>query len=563
MDYCLGVYEDAVNQRLGSWREAGLTKRLLNGDQDVWTGDGEGNWLGWMDLVSKQESMVPYLKKVADTAVAGGITDVLLLGMGGSSLCPEVLARTFGSKEGYPELHVLDSTVPAQVLQISRKLAPNRTLYIVASKSGSTTEPNAFCDYFFARALEVLEDRAGEHFVAITDPGSSLEGRAEAAGFQRVIHGIAEVGGRFSALSNFGLFPAATMGLDLGAYMARARQMEKACRLPDAENPGVLLGIILGELAMIGRDKLTIVTSPGVNAFGSWLEQLIAESTGKSGKGIIPVDGEPMLPADRYNSDRLFVHIALTSEADENREGWVESLQRSGHPVVAVRMDSPLDLGAEFYRWEMATAVAGAVLEVNPFDQPNVQESKDFTERLTQQYIREGSLPEFSPVLAEDGISVYGDVCNGADQVGVTSLDECVKQHLGKLNQHDYFALCAYIDMTCDAIRTHLESIRAVVGFKTGVATTLGFGPRFLHSTGQLHKGGPNKGLFFQITADDEEDLDIPGTGFSFGTLKSAQAIGDLEALSARGRRVMRFHLGRGVEAGLLRLLDSVEKAMA
>ena len=561
MDCALGTYRDVVNRKIISWHKAGLTKRLLDGDESVWTKAGEADWLGWVNLVSRQESILSDLRDSAEAIRAKGFTDVLLMGMGGSSLCPEVLARILGSQAGYPQLHVLDSTVPAQVLRFSRELDPHTTLYIVASKSGSTTESNAFCDYFFSNALEVLSEGAGSHFVAITDPGSSLEERANTAGFMMVVHGVSEVGGRFSALSNFGLFPAALMGLDLKAYIACAGQMEKTCRRTDGDNPGVLLGIILGELALAGRDKLTIVTSKGLSDFCWWLEQLVAESTGKSGKGIVPVVEEPIRPPDRYDTDRVFVHIALGSERDQAREDWLNSLQRLGHPTISLQLDTPLDLGAEFYRWEMATAVTGSVLEVNPFDQPNVQGSKDITARLIREYVAEGVLPETSPVLTEDEICVYGE-SNCTNSLGCNSLDESVYQHLQKLKQHDYLALCAYIDMADPANRSLLNSIRDAVGSRKGVATTVCYGPRFLHSTGQLHKGGPDTGLFLQITADDEEDLDIPGRGFSFGTLKAAQAIADYEALSALGRKVLRFHLGNGVEAGLSRLLNSVENAL-
>jgi glucose-6-phosphate isomerase len=555
-------YEALVHRELEDWIGNAHTERLLKSDNSLWTGNDEGDWLGWVNLISRQKSRLSELQLIAAAVLEGEFKDILLLGMGGSSLCAEVLAKTFGSAAGFPSLHILDSTVPAQVLRYAQDLDPLTTLYIVASKSGSTTEPNAFLDCFFSQASEKLGSDAAEHFVAITDPGSSLEARAKASGFRRVVHGIPDVGGRFSAFTDFGLFPASMIGLDLHRYLNIACEMEKACSSNDATNPGVQLGIFLGVLANAGRDKLTLVTSPGLSDFASWLEQLVAESTGKIGKGIIPVDREPLFPPERYDSDRVFAYLSLTTEADPKREKWIRELRSSGHPVVNIRLESRMELGGEFYRWEMATAVAGSVLKVNPFDQPNVQESKEFTADLIRRYLEEGRLPQSTPWIEEDGVEVFLDERDTTALKSVTSLDGCVKAHLDSLEDHDYFSICAYVDMDSKSNINRLDSIRKTVGSGTGAATTLGFGPRFLHSTGQLHKGGPDTGLFIQITAEDGEDLPIPESGFTFGVLKTCQAIGDLNALSARNRRVVRFHLTRGVESGLLRLTQAFQRAL-
>ncbi|HEY6769011.1 MAG TPA: bifunctional transaldolase/phosoglucose isomerase [Candidatus Sulfotelmatobacter sp.] len=557
-----------VKSTIGAWQGADTAKRLWGRDASLWTGSDEANWLGWLDIVEEQIAHRDQLTKVADDAKNGGFRYVLLLGMGGSSLCPEVLQMTFGRTPGFPEMHVLDSTDPAQVKAFEGKIDIPATLFIVSSKSGSTLEPNIFKQYFFEKTKQAVgADKAGSHFIAITDPGSKMQQVAERDLFRHIFYGRPSIGGRYSALSNFGMVPAAVMGLDTKKFLDRTAEMVRACREGVAveENPGVVLGIILGTAAVNGRDKITIVTSPGISDLGAWLEQLIAESTGKLGKGIIPVDREQLAGPEVYGHDRVFAYVRLESGPDAAQDAGVAALEKAGHPVVRIAMSDTYDLGQEFFRWEIATAVAGSILGINAFNQPDVEASKIATKTLTSEYEKNGSLPAEKPFLEEDGMELFTDEINASELAklagGDKSLAGYLKAHLGRIRTGDYFALLGYIQMNAQH-QQQLQTIRHAVRNKKQVATCLGFGPRFLHSTGQAYKGGPNSGVFLQITCDDSVDLPVPGQKFTFGVVKAAQARGDFQVLVERGRRALRVHLGPNVNAGLDRLTSAIQKAI-
>jgi transaldolase/glucose-6-phosphate isomerase len=559
--------ETRVRARLEVLRIQDVVGRIWAGDPSVWTGADEDQWLGWLNLPVDQRTCLARLSRLADELRREGVSDLLLLGMGGSSLAPEVMRMTFGRLAGYPELHVLDSTDPSQIGAVERAIDLPRTIVIVASKSGSTLEPNILKQYFFDRmSQKVGESAAGSRFVAITDPGSKLQQVAERDRFRHVFFGVPSVGGRYSALSAFGLAPAALMGVDVSRLLDRAEAMARRCA-PDEEgdgNPALMLGTMLGVLAVEGRDKPTFILSPGIAAFGAWIEQLIAESTGKMGKGLIPIDGEAPGPIEAYGSDRLFVYLRLESDPDPGQDAHVEQLERAGQPVVRILVTDVYGLGEEFYRWEMATAVAGAVLGVNPFDQPDVEESKIATRRLAAEYEKSGRLSPEVPLIQKGGLSLFADKGNrealgaGAGQ----SAADCLSAHLDRLGAGDYFALLAYLQMN-DAHTRALQAIRHLVRDRKHVATCLGFGPRFLHSTGQAYKGGPGTGVFVQITCDEADDLPVPGQKYTFGVIKAAQARGDLEILAARRRRALRVHLGRDVARGLDALRAVFEQALA
>jgi glucose-6-phosphate isomerase len=473
------------------------------------------------------------------------------MGMGGSSLCPEVLALTFGKQQ----FHILDSTVPSQIKHVQEKLDLEKTLFIVASKSGSTLEPNCFKQYFFDRLSErVGREKAGRQFVAITDPGSKMEQVARGDGFRHIFFGKPQIGGRFSALSAFGMTAAASMGIDVGSFLQNAAEMANACRADDPRtNPGALLGLLLGTCQTKGRDKLTIFTSPEIHDLGAWLEQLIAESTGKIGVSIIPVDREPARPADSYGTDRVFAFLSVKGgDAFDKMYGEVTA---AGHPAVKIELESIENLGQEFFRWEFATAVAGSVMQINPFNQPDVEAAKIEARKITDEYEQTGSLPTEKAFFEEDGISLFtsSPYITSLLSSGGRSLKEILAAHLGNIGKGDYFGLLAYVEMDA-ANEKVLADIRAKVLDRTGAATCLGFGPRFLHSTGQAYKGGANSGVFLQITSDDEFDLPVPEQKYTFGVVKAAQARGDFQVLLDRGRRALRVHLPADVLSGLEKL---------
>jgi len=551
--YSLPAEIDGVFQNeLGGWLDDKTIDRIWAKDASVWTGDDEAKWLGWLDIVDEELGNPDAYRKYYEDIVAAGFTDVLLLGMGGSSLCPEVLAITFGKTN----FHILDSTVPAQVKAVEDKIDLEKTLFIVASKSGSTLEPNCFKQYFFESVVnKVGGENAGRQFVAITDPGSKMEQIAKDDGFRHILYGKPQIGGRFSALSAFGLTAAASMGLDVEELLNRAKQMVDACRNSDPnKNPGALLGTILGVCHKIGRDKLTIFTSPEIHDLGAWLEQLIAESTGKNGVAIIPVDREPFQPVESYSDDRVFVFLNV--KGGNNFDTDFDAIAAAGHPAIKIELDTIENLEQEFFRWEFATAVCGSIMQINPFNQPDVEAAKIEARKITDEYEKTGSLPNELPFFVDDGISLFSNDEYAAKLTAATdenSLKNILDTHLQNISENDYFGLLAYVEMNDENWKL-LDAIRQSVLQRTSVATCLGFGPRFLHSTGQAYKGGANNGVFLQITSDDEFDLSVPGQKYSFGVVKAAQARGDFQVLLDRGRRALRVHLSSDVRGDLTRL---------
>ena len=553
-----------VAQNVNDWRAAGKVRRLWQRDASLWTNGDESQWLGWLDVAEKQSECKEKFQQLAQEIRSEKFSDILLLGMGGSSLCPEVLAKTFGHIEGFPRLNVLDSTDPAQVKAFENKIDLAKTLFIVSSKSGSTLEPNIFKQYFFERVKETIgSEKAGSRFIAITDPGSKLEAEATADKFRHIFHGVPSIGGRYSALSNFGIVPAAVMGLDVAKFLDRTEEMVEACAaaVPVEKNPGVMLGIILGTAAKAGRDKVTIITSPAISDLGAWLEQLLAESTGKQGKGLVPVDREELAASACYGSDRIFAYLRFEGAPDSAQDEKVAALEKAGNPVVRISVNDTYDLGQEFFRWEIATAVAGSILGINAFNQPDVEASKIETRKLTSEYEKAGSLPPEKPFFEQGGIKLFADPKN-ASAVGSGNLGGRLRAHLARIQPGDYFALLGYVEMN-PAHEARLQEIRLAIRDAKQVATCLGFGPRFLHSTGQAYKGGPNSGVFLQITCDDANDLQVPGQKYTFGVVKAAQARGDFQVLADRGRRALRVHLGKNVELGLSELLTIVAEALA
>jgi transaldolase/glucose-6-phosphate isomerase len=555
----------AVDSALTDWAKNDKVRRLWRADASLWSGSDENHWLGWLGITDDQVAHSAALTSLAAEVKQAGFKHALLLGMGGSSLCPEVLRLTFGKIEGFPELHVLDSTDPAQIKAIESKIDLKSTLFIVSSKSGGTLEPNIYKQYFFTRVKEVVgEKEAGNRFITVTDPDSKMQHVAENDKFRHIFAGVPSIGGRYSALSNFGMVPAAVMGLDITKFLNRTEEMVHACgaTVPATENPGVVLGAILGTAANSGRDKLTIIASPGISDLGAWLEQLLAESTGKSGKGIIPVDRESVAGPDKYGADRLFAYLRLESAPDQSQDVAVAALEKEGQPVVRIAVQDPHAIGEEFFRWEIATAVAGSIIGINAFNQPDVEASKVATRKLTSEYEATGKLPAEEPFFEADGIKLYADKKNADALKNGKTLTEVLKTHLSRAGAGDYFALLAYITMNGEN-EAALQTIRHSVRDKKKVATVLGFGPRFLHSTGQAYKGGPNTGVFLQITCDNAVDLPVPDQKYTFGIVKAAQARGDFAVLAERGRRALRVHLGSDVKAGLATLQAAVGQALA
>jgi transaldolase/glucose-6-phosphate isomerase len=555
----------AVDKSTEDWRAAAKIRRLWQRDKSVWTGSDEDKWLGW--LTSPAAADVADYEDFAHKVKGQNFTDAVVLGMGGSSLGPEVLARTFDKQPGFPKLHVLDSTDPAQVRAMQASINLADTLFIVSSKSGGTTEPNVMKDYFFERVSEVIgADKAGHRFIAVTDPGSSLEKVAAKQGFARTFFGDPSIGGRYSVLSPFGLVPAAAAGVDLRTLIRNTMAMVRSCGpdVPPHENPGVQLGLAMGLAGLEGRDKVTILSSRKIADFGAWAEQLIAESTGKDGKGLVPIDGETLGDVSVYGKDRFFIDIRTEGENDSAHEDRLVALEEAGHPVVRIVMKSIEHLGQEFFRFEMAVAVAGSILGIDPFNQPDVEAAKIKTRELTAAYEKTGSLPKESPVISTDAVDIYTDDKNAADlrKAGANGdLGSWLKAHLARSHAGDYVALLAYIERDIAHIGT-LQHMRLAVRDKRHVATCAEFGPRFLHSTGQAYKGGPDSGVFLQITADDAVDLAVPGQKASFGVIKAAQARGDFGVLTERGRRALRVHLKGDLETGLKMLDTAIQNAL-
>ncbi|MFC2052430.1 glucose-6-phosphate isomerase [Chloroflexota bacterium] len=538
-DVSIGPYLVDVETTLADLGRRNVVGRIWRKDHTVWKPDPTeiSNRLGWLKVSDLMRKQAPELKAFAKKIREADFRHMVLLGMGGSSLGAEVLRQVFGSAEGYPELIVLDSTLPASVQSVATLIDPAKTLFMVSSKSGTTAEPLALFNHFRSLVESAVgKGEIGQNFVAITDPGTPLAGLAQNEGFRHTFLNLSDIGGRYSVLSYFGLVPAALIGIDITALLKRADVMQEGCEssVPVRENPGAWLGACIGTLALKGRDKLTIVTSPSINSFGLWVEQLIAESTGKEGTGIIPVVGEPLVEPKHYGDDRLFIYLRLENDDNSTTDAAVERIRSAGQPVVILRMRDEHDLGTEFFRWEFATAVAGAILGIHPFDQPNVQQAKDVTEALLQKYIKSGRLPQAEPP---------------------GSLSDL----LAKAEKDKYLAIMAYVAQTPETDAA-LADLRQKVVEHYHIATTLGYGPRFLHSTGQLHKGGPNKGLFIQVTTDYKTDFPIPGKPYTFGVIADAQALGDYQALKSLGRYIIKVHFSRGDEAAIAKLLATLWK---
>lgn len=559
----LATQVDAIVEE---WGDNGKVARLWNQDAGLWTDADEAHWLGWLTVAMGQLANSHRFVALADDIHSDGFTHAVVLGMGGSSLCPDVLARTFPASKGSPRLRVLDSTDPQQIVALEAELDLAKSLFFVSSKSGSTLEPNIFAAYFRARLNDLLGvEAAGRRFIAITDPETALEQLAEREGYRAVFHGWPTIGGRYSALSDFGMIPGAVGGVDVRELLDRAERMAHACAacVPTVDNPGLQLGAIIGAAATAGRDKLTLVTSPSIRNFGAWLEQLLAESTGKEGKGVIPVDREPLGTPDVYGPDRLFVYLRLTSDEDAEQNEKLRLLELSGQPVVRIGLADTADLGGEFFRWEFATAVAGSIIGINPFNQPDVEEAKIATRKLTDAYDQSGVLPELTWFAENDGLRLSADARNAGEIANATdetpSLDDYLAAHLRRAEPSDYVALLAYLPMTSE-YEGLLSEIRVFLRDRMRIATCVGFGPRFQHSTGQAYKGGPNSGVFLQITSQDTVQLPVPGHAYTFGVVKEAQARGDFDALAGNGRRALRVDLGVDIAAGLKRLRDALER---
>ncbi|MCG8469448.1 MAG: hypothetical protein MJB57_14785 [Gemmatimonadetes bacterium] len=563
----LGTMGDAVETRLRAWEESDAVARLWRRDTTLWSEDPEtpelANRLGWLDLPAASEALLPALDELR-AATPFWMSDLVLLGMGGSSLAPEVLARTIGA-QGLP-LTLLDTTHPRAVRDLDW-IHPANTIFVVASKSGTTLETLSLFRHFWSRAREV-GDEPGGHFIAITDPGSALVEVAEARGFRGVFEAPADVGGRFSALSPFGLVPAALMGIDVATLLDRAREAAEACDEAVEHNPGFLLGAALGEAARAGRDKVTFIASPTWAAFPDWAEQLIAESTGKDGAGIVPVAHEPELDPEAYGNDRLFVGLIAAGDAARDAAQWgeedpapetLDALEAAGHPVVRIELEDEMELGALFFVWEVAVAMAGSALEIHPFDQPDVQVAKELAERAMAGEVLPGAEDATELDLAPE-VAPYGHASPSVDsEPDVGSLRARVRDFVRAIEPADYVGIHAYLPMGYEDIEARLSELRAALTAATGAATTLGYGPRFLHSTGQLHKGGANNGAFLQIVDDAASHVHVPEGDFTFRQLVRAQARGDLGALTERGRRVLRIRVGPG-DVGIGRLVRLIEE---
>lgn len=543
----LGKYQRRVAKRLKEWEAEQFARRLWQKDHTLWSKEPQPELterLGWLELPESMETQVSVIKDFADKVKADGIRHAVLLGMGGSSLAPEVFQRTFGNAAGYPALQVLDSTHPAAVKAVAARLDLAHTLFLVSSKSGTTTETNSFFNYFWDK-LKPLAAETGRHFVAITDPGTPLEKLAAEKKFRATFNAPEDVGGRYSALTVFGLIPAAMIGVDIGALLARARAMSQACAsgAPAAQNPGLVLGAVLGELTLAKRDKVTFLCSPALAAFPAWVEQLIAESTGKERKGIVPVADEGPGAPEKYGDDRLFVYLRLNGDDNPMIDRLEAALQGNGHPVARIELNDRYDLGQEFFRWEVAVAAAGAALGIHPFNQPDVQLAKD----LAKQAMEKLSAGKKHKAGRKDEVAT-------ADR---ERFQQALSAWLNGRKKRDYVTVQAYLNPTAE-ITDKLNDICAALRDRLGAATTLGFGPRFLHSTGQLHKGGPNTALVLQIVDQPTDNLAVPETNYTFDALVQAQALGDFTALKQRRRRILRINLGSEPEAGLDRLAEAL-----
>jgi glucose-6-phosphate isomerase len=557
---------DVVEAAAADWQSTNKVDRFWKKDPTLWTQDGEEKWLGWIDIVEREQQEAASHKALAEDMHSTGFESALLLGMGGSSLCPEVLAVTFGNQPGFPAMHIVDTTDPAQVKAARDKVDLAKTIVVVASKSGSTLEPNVLKQYFFEEMKKsVGAGKAGSHFIAITDPGSKMEQVAKGDKFRHIFYGDPQIGGRYSALSNFGVVAATVAGLDTPKLLAEAAKSVASAKQPLADNPAVQLGLILGSAHNAGRDKITIFTSPEIYDLGAWMEQLIAESTGKLGKGITPVDREAIGSPDVYGDDRIFAYVRLKGTADSSQDTKVAALEAAGHPVVHFEISDLYEIFGLFFTWEVATAVAGSIMGINPFNQPDVESAKIETRALTTEYEKTGKLPKRSPILTDGDVELYATDSYAAKLKAAApspDLKGYLHAHLNQVHIGDYFATLAFLPMFTAHEET-IQGFRHKVRDVKKVATCLGFGPRFLHSTGQDYKGGPNTGVFLQITAGHAVDLAIPDQKYGFGIVIDAQAAGDLAVLESRGRRALRVHIGPDVAAGLKKIAAAMDAALA
>jgi len=558
-----GQFAEAVSGSMDQLKKDGIVSRIWDRDHTVWKENPSeiANRLGWLDSPGKMQGEISRIDDLLRKVREEGYTDALLMGMGGSSLGSDLFSRIFGPGEGCLNLEVLDSTDPAAVKDHAGRLDPARTLFIVSTKSGTTSETISFFKYFYNMTeARVGKEKTGDHFVAITDPGSSLESVASDLHFREIFLNDPDIGGRYSVLSLFGLVPAGLLGLDLGLLLERARAMASECQAPlttfNGENTGTILGAVMGTLHNLGINKLTLIMSPRISPLGPWLEQLLAESTGKEGKGILPVEGENPATPGVYGKDRLFAHLTL--EEDDHFREEILGLEKAGYPVIRIKLGDLHDLGTEFFRWEWATSVAGHLMGINPFDQPNVESAKAQTRKLLEAYRRDGRLPHLTPSFRDSAMDVYSDSSG-------TGIAGTFGTFMARAQPGNYAAIQAYLNPNRKIILA-LQNLRHAIRDRHRIAATVGFGPRFLHSTGQLHKGDAGKGMFIQITADDREDLPIPdepgrdGSSLTFSILKEAQASGDRQALIEAGRRVIRFHIHEDIVEGIERLTEGVEK---
>lgn len=553
-----GILKDELKEIYSNLDEEQIAKRLYAKDAYLWGTDIDqaekiSNRLGWLDLPTNMDELIEFTDEIRKD----GFRYVVLLGMGGSSLCSEVAKETFGNAYGYPELLVLDNTAPTAILSIEEYITIEETLFIVASKSGNTMETISFFRYFYAQLEKQEFKNPGNNFVAITDEGTPLIAIAEEYKFRKVFVNPTDIGGRYSVLTNFGLLPMALMGLNINAILESAEHMKSFCSSNTSieYNQPIALGVALGVAQKNGIDKVTFVLSYSIQAFGVWVEQLIAESTGKHGKGLIPISGELLNSPDVYESDRIFVHMYLTDDDNESTFQKINTLKEKGFPVISIELNDKLDLGAEYYRWEIATAIAGKMIGINPFDEPNVAEGKKNTNDLLQQWQSTGSFNIKKPSWKNDAITIYGNTHAAAS----SSLKEFIQSFIGQAKSNDYIALLAYLEET-DIRTALLQSERMQLRDTLKIATTIGYGPRYLHSTGQLHKGGPDTGLYIIITADDAKDIDIPGEAFSFGILHQAQSLGDFRSLTDKGRRVIYIQLGKNTDENLEEIYNALKK---
>jgi transaldolase/glucose-6-phosphate isomerase len=558
---------NAINAELEVWEKENNLQRLWDSDASLWTNADEAKWTGWLN-VTADRSDIPRIEALAHEFRNAGITDLAVLGMGGSSLCPAMFATTFEKVSGAPYLHILDSTDPMQIHSFEKKLHLEKTIFIISSKSGTTLEPNIFKDYFYALLQKALnKTNVGDHFIAITDPGTPLEQLAKDENFKAGFFGVPSIGGRYSALSNFGMVPLGLMGINVTEFLDNVGKMHTEClpSSPIKNNSGLILGVVLGVCCQHGKDKVTLIVSPGISAIGAWIEQLLAESTGKKGKGLIPVNQEALGKPDVYGDDRVFVYIRAADEIDKEQERAVVALEQAGFVVVRLQIADKMHLGAEMFRWEIATAVAGSIIGINPFNQPDVEESKVLAIKLTTKYEETQHLVEPKAFFSDEGIELFTDESNKkvltADLVGEPSIAGYLRAHLDRIQKDDYVDLSAFLEMS-DENNQLLQKSRLLIRDNKKIATCLGFGPRFLHSTGQDYKGGPNTGVFLQLTTQYKKDIEVPTHDYTFGLVITAQAEADFTVLSKRSRRALRIHFQDGVHQGLRKLYELLEKAL-